>query len=211
MTVYSYKGRMIASTTEVFVYRNLHRDQWSVKAMTGPHKGKVVGHADQLTLFSCELKVSEAGRQRVLREGRKNVHAGVIGLIVDDDVLHTDPTGIGPLEGPRKVSYNPRRAGAFTVNDQPVDAADYIHFAATGGVGMDKVRLGRLRSFYKKLQDQVLEFDPAIPPIPGVSNKGGWRYVPRTADDGDLLIRVNDYTDLTEQGRMIWRLPPVSP
>ncbi|AEJ92363.1 transcriptional repressor [Mycobacterium phage DroogsArmy] len=88
---------------------------------------------------------------------------------------------------------------------------DHGEYMATGGVGMDKVTLGRLRGFYKKLQDQVLEFDPNIPPIPGVSNKGGWRYVPRTADDGDLLIRVNDYTDLTEQGRMIWRFPLVEP
>ncbi|ASZ75505.1 transcriptional repressor [Mycobacterium phage Kimona] len=88
---------------------------------------------------------------------------------------------------------------------------DHGEYMATGGVGMDKVALGRLRGFYNKLRDQVLEFDPNIPPIPGVSSQGGWRYVPRTPEDGDLLIRVNEYTDLTDKGRMIWRFPPVEP
>ena len=58
---------------------------------------------------------------------------------------------------------------------------------------------------------QVVKFDPSIPPIPGVSNKGGWAYRQRTPTDEDLLIRVNEYTDLTEQGRGIWRLPPLGP
>ncbi|GAT16647.1 helix-turn-helix domain-containing protein [Mycolicibacterium thermoresistibile] len=88
---------------------------------------------------------------------------------------------------------------------------DHGRYVATWGVGMDNGTLGRLRGFYRKLQDQVLEFDPNIPPIPGVSSKGGWRYVPRTADDGDLMIRVNDYTELTDEGRRVWRLPAVMP
>nr|WP_090281499.1 helix-turn-helix transcriptional regulator [Mycolicibacterium komanii]CRL77976.1 hypothetical protein CPGR_04982 [Mycolicibacterium komanii] len=88
---------------------------------------------------------------------------------------------------------------------------EHGEYMATGGVGMDKVALGRLRGFYKKLQDKVLEFDPTIPPIPGVSSQGGWRYVPRLPTDHDLLIRVNEYTQLTQEGRMIWRFPPVEP
>ena len=88
---------------------------------------------------------------------------------------------------------------------------DHGEYMATGGVGMSEETLGRLRGFYERLRNQVLEFDPNIPPIPGVSSQGGWRYVPRTAEDGDLLIRVNEYTDLTEKGKMIWRFPPVEP
>lgn len=90
---------------------------------------------------------------------------------------------------------------------------DHGEYVATGGVGMSEGKLQRLRSFYRKLRDEklVLEFDPSIPPIPGVSNKGGWAYRQRTPTDEDLLIRVNEYTDLTEEGRGIWRLPPVGP
>lgn len=76
---------------------------------------------------------------------------------------------------------------------------------------MDKTTLGRLRGFYAKLRDHVLEFDPNIPPEPGVSKHGGWAFRPRRPEDGDLLIRVNEYTELTEEGKMIWRFPPVEP
>lgn len=63
----------------VFVYFNLHRKCWSIKALEGPSKGRVIGHADYVDLACVEWKVSEAGRQRVIREKKKNVHAGAIG------------------------------------------------------------------------------------------------------------------------------------
>ncbi|OHT67787.1 repressor [Mycobacteroides chelonae] len=91
---------------------------------------------------------------------------------------------------------------------------DHAEYIATGGDDMSPIKLSRLRSFYRKLRDQnlVLEYDPSIAPIKGVSNKGGWAYRDRVAEDGDLLIRVNEYTRLTEEGRQrIWRFPPVDP
>ncbi|QBP29972.1 immunity repressor [Mycobacterium phage Connomayer] len=88
---------------------------------------------------------------------------------------------------------------------------EHGEYMATGGVGMDELKLKRLRGFYNKLRDHVLEFDPTIPPEEGVSKAGGWAYRPRRPEDGDLLIRVNDYTDLTEEGAMIWRFPPREP
>ncbi|AOT24725.1 immunity repressor [Mycobacterium phage Stasia] len=88
---------------------------------------------------------------------------------------------------------------------------EHGEYMATGGVGMDDLKLARLRGFYKKLRDHVLEYDPNIPPEEGVSRNGGWAYRKRLPSDGDLLIRVNDYTDLTEEGEMIWRFPPREP
>ena len=87
-----------------------------------------------------------------------------------------------------------------------------IH-VATGGKGMSESKLKRLRGFYKILveQDVVLEFDPELPPIPGVANKGGFAYRPRERRDGDLIIRVNEHTTLTPEGRLIWCLPPQIP
>jgi hypothetical protein len=64
---------------KVYVYRNLHKDCWSVKALEGEQKGRVIYHAQNVTLSDCTFKVSKAGRERVLREHRKNVHAGVVG------------------------------------------------------------------------------------------------------------------------------------
>lgn len=66
----------------VDVYRNLRDQCWSVRAIHGPNKGRVIAHVHSLNLQDCEFRVSEAGRQRVLRERRKNVHACIRGTVV---------------------------------------------------------------------------------------------------------------------------------
>lgn len=90
---------------------------------------------------------------------------------------------------------------------------DHGEFIATGGKGMSEDKLARLRTFYRKLRDEglVLEYDPAIPPEPGVSNKGGFAFRKRVPKDKDLLIRGNEHTHLTEEGRIIWSFPPRDP
>lgn len=49
--------------------------------MDGEHKGRVIGYAKAVTLRDAHTVVSEAGRQRVLREKRKNVHAYIDGQL----------------------------------------------------------------------------------------------------------------------------------
>lgn len=90
---------------------------------------------------------------------------------------------------------------------------DHGEFMASGGKGMSENKLRKLRSFYRKLREEnvVVEFDPTIPPTPGVSLVGCFRYAPRRKSDGDLLIRVNKYTKLSPEGRMIWRWPQKEP
>lgn len=86
---------------------------------------------------------------------------------------------------------------------------DHGEFMATGGKGMSENKLNRLHGWWSMLRDKnlVLEFDPDLPAEPGVSPNGGFAYR-RRKSDGDLLIRVNEYTDLSEDGRMIWCWPP---
>jgi len=69
---------------KVFVYRNLHKEGnvYSLKALDGPAKGRVVAHAHGVMLEDCQFVVSETGRKRVLKEKRKNVHAGIVGELV---------------------------------------------------------------------------------------------------------------------------------
>ncbi|WP_165960630.1 helix-turn-helix domain-containing protein [Actinocrispum wychmicini] len=84
-------------------------------------------------------------------------------------------------------------------------------YIATGGEGMSRDKLARVVSFYKRLRDDnvVIVFDPEIPPS---SNKaGGWGYLPREEGDADLILRVNRYTVMTDEGREIWRMPAVDP
>jgi predicted XRE-type DNA-binding protein len=85
---------------------------------------------------------------------------------------------------------------------------DHAEYVATGGKGMSHDKLDRLSKFYKRLDDEevVVEFDPNLPPSDDAVC-GGWRLVPRTNSDGDLMIRVNEYTTITSEGRMLWRIP----
>lgn len=87
---------------------------------------------------------------------------------------------------------------------------DHGEFMATGGKGMNADKLARLQSWWRMLREKnvVLEFDPALPPEPGVSPYGGFAYRRRRKSDEDLLIRVNEHTNLSEEGRMIWCWPP---
>ena len=87
---------------KVFVYYNLHKHVWSVKALTGPHRGKVIKHCDSIQLHTVTFKVSEAGRQRVLREQCKNVHAGAVGYSDHGEHVYY-----------RQVSYNPYKYDHF--------------------------------------------------------------------------------------------------
>lgn len=109
---------------KVFAYRNLHRKCWSVKALEGPFKGRVIYHAEELSLFNCKLKVSQAGRQRVLREQKKNVHAGVEGIL---DV-HNDAARHGLLAFAVPVTYNPYKYDSFVLagTKDPVYYADCV-------------------------------------------------------------------------------------
>jgi hypothetical protein len=87
---------------------------------------------------------------------------------------------------------------------------DHGEFWATQGAGMGFVKLNLLKGFYDRLKAQVVEFDPALPPSEGIS-EGGFAYRERVESDGDLLIRVNQHTHLSDEGRKIWRLPDVLP
>ena len=97
-----FKGRTFSMGDKVRVYRNLNNGKWSILAMTGEYKNKVVGHLEELSLSDVRFIVSAVGQARVRREGRKNVHAyaqGVLSSItaapfgVDVPIVSYDPYG----------------------------------------------------------------------------------------------------------------------
>ncbi len=97
-----------------FVYFNLHNRKWSLKALiNGPRgKGRVSGHAETILMMGVTPKVSESGRQRVIREKRKNVHAGLIGKVVE--VVHIDE--FHTTDRTPRIRYNPYE-GPYFVDD----------------------------------------------------------------------------------------------
>lgn len=96
-----FRGRSIDQSEPVMVYKNLHNGKLSIR------QGKyVVAHVDNVLLTDVSFVVREAGRQRVIAEGRKNVHAFVKGMVVATNTGDHDTTD-------RKVSYNPYKHGYF--------------------------------------------------------------------------------------------------
>lgn len=114
----------------VFAYFNLHKRLYSIKALEGPDKGRVVAHRASLLIRDATLKVSEAGRQRVIRERCKNVHAGVCGTWHDEQATADAVAIIG-----NAVMYNPYKYSTFVmmVNEQPVTHAELVALTLNKG------------------------------------------------------------------------------
>ena len=120
---------------KVFVYRNLHQQCWSVKSR---ETGRGIAHADEVELSNVEFKVSQAGRDRVLREKSKNVHAGLVGTLVDFDPIggkmptypaasfSSDASQKPGKADPVSITYNPYKYSHFVVrhNEQPVATSE---------------------------------------------------------------------------------------
>jgi hypothetical protein len=110
------KGKhMIDKNRRVYVYFNLHKLVWSVR-----QDGRIVEHTKYIMLKDARFLVGQAGRKKVLREKKKNVHAGISGYIVDrvpniPDFCTT-------------VSYNPYKNETFInySNEKPILWAPHV-------------------------------------------------------------------------------------
>ena len=111
---------------KVFVYFNLHRKLFSIKALEGDMKGRVIAHRHTVLINDATFKVSEAGRQRVIREQRKNVHAGVSGTWINVDAgrgLHSFVIINGSA-----ITYNPYKYNTFVhlYGEHPITSARLV-------------------------------------------------------------------------------------
>jgi len=112
---------------KVEVYRNLHQKCWSVRDCK---TGKVVDHVQKIHLEDAELVVRPAGRAKVLREQRKNVHAFVRGWISS----YTPSTAVLPLLPTKQITYNPYKYDSFvlTETEAPVHKATNVFLIQDG-------------------------------------------------------------------------------
>jgi hypothetical protein len=119
---------------KVFVYFNLQKKCFSIKALSGPYKGLVIGHCIRVLLSDVTFKVSPAGRRRVLTERRKNVHAGAVGYIADSGAydVHDRYMMLGTA-----ITYNPYKYDSFVQRstEQPVHNAKWAALVAQDGKG----------------------------------------------------------------------------
>ena len=117
---------------KIEVYRNLHKKCFSVR-----HKGKVVGYLydnEQIALTNVTLAVQPAGRAKVLREKKKNVHAFVRGEYIGFIGFRSQPHDIQREQmyfsnfedlDFHEVSYNPYKSDKFVEKEtgKPIESS----------------------------------------------------------------------------------------
>jgi len=101
------------------IYRNLHRGNFSIQSYNDIKKGfRVTDRGSSMLLFNVDFRVSENGRQKVIKEKRKNVHAFVL------PTSYSHLTGEVKTEHLREIYYNPYKYSSFVYKDTEEVAED---------------------------------------------------------------------------------------
>jgi hypothetical protein len=107
----------------VVVYKNLHKRAWSIRAMNGPSRGRVIGHAAAITLIDCHTHVNCRAQQRIAGGAAREVHAWIVGTVSDT----------ATLARPRRLTYRPHERGEFFVDTgEAITTAEVVAFTAQG-------------------------------------------------------------------------------
>jgi len=123
---------MLEKGDKVDVYRNLRTGGYSVR------KGGIVVHrCKAISISNPKFVVSEKGRQRVLKERQKNVHAVVRGEFEQAFDKDVDTSGL------HEIYYNPYTTECFIDKEsgQPIHEASWA--LMTGG-----------KAYYKRSDEQ---------------------------------------------------------
>ena len=118
---------MIDYSKSVRVFKNLKHGCYSI--MQG---GKLKASARQVRLADVEFRVRESGRQRMVREQRRNVHAFAVGRLLE--YIHpSDARSMEQFEG-RAVYYNPYRFTSFVdrETEAPIASAELVQLDENG-------------------------------------------------------------------------------
>lgn len=109
--------------SEVRIHYNRTKGMLSINELS-PRGWKLARHTSRVVLRDVRFVVSECGRQWVLKNKKRHVHAWVFGTLITEDTK-PDLTDLGGLS---VVRYNPYRAGYFHNQDlRPVYTADYVY------------------------------------------------------------------------------------
>ena len=106
---------------KVMVYYNLHKHTFSVT-----YDGKVIMYADYVKLGDVEFRVRKGGKEKVRSEKSKNVHAFVIGKLLDYCEYHCDELPV--TDSNRIVTYNPYKHDSFVYkqSEEPIYVAKEV-------------------------------------------------------------------------------------
>ena len=106
---------------KVMVYYNLHKHTFSVT-----YNGRVITHADYVKLSDVEFRVRQGGREKVLKDKRKNVHSFVIGTLMDYCKFPCENLPSEPNSN--IVTYNPYKYNSYVIKDteEPIYSAGEV-------------------------------------------------------------------------------------
>lgn len=120
-------------------YFNLHKQCLSIRPMGGK-----VSHANAVVFQDAQFVVSKAGRERVLREKRKNVHAFVRGTPTS---VYATGVRVELLKEYcesnelRRITYNPYKYETFVYADTE-EPVHFVPFAYVIGRSIYVPRVG---------------------------------------------------------------------
>ena len=112
----------------VEVYRNLHTGLMSVREA----HGRVLTHEERVFIGFPKFVVQPAGREKVLREQRKNVHAFVRGVCLG--FSEGNLSGFTGYTEWRQATYNPYKFDCFVdkETEAPLYSATHAVVTTTG-------------------------------------------------------------------------------
>ena len=130
----------------VKAYRNLHNKKGTGYSVKHKKRNRVMskrGGFQKVVLQDVTFEVSEATRQRTLREGKKYVHAYATGSLVfmgdyyySAESQKTESKNSERLRlwdrGWRRARYNPVEGPYFTLDGHPLAGAERVKLNATG-------------------------------------------------------------------------------
>jgi hypothetical protein len=94
------------------IYRNLHKGNFSIQSYIEDKRGyRVTDRASTVILVDCTFRIYEAGRQKVIKEKRKNVHAYV------EAISYRHIKGDVDVSSLREIYYNPYNLDSFVYKD----------------------------------------------------------------------------------------------
>lgn len=118
---------------KVRVYWNLHKKCWSVQERKS---GWVVDHGQYIVMHDVSFVVRKGGRERVLREGKKNVHAfacGTLKRIEKETEGRLTPEDLLANPYRDEVTYNPYKYNSFVWKETEEPVANSSSVIMVGG------------------------------------------------------------------------------
>jgi len=135
----------------VMVYYNLHKKTFSIQ-----YKSLVIAHADYVKLKNVEFRVRQGGKEKVRAEMSKNVHAFVIGDLIDFKPYQS--TDIPSPSSSKSITYDPYKYDTFVYRDteEPVTSAREVEMINQPGG-----KIFQINEITASLNEDGVSYDPS--------------------------------------------------